>query len=190
MSLRPRRADFILKSGRAFIWPIYKGTYERGDGLKSDYQNETNFYKEHVIQWGKDLERSIDYLETREDIDADNLAYFGVSWGGAMGPIMLAVEERFKVGVLYVAGLMLQRAQPEVDPFNFLPRATVPVLMLNGRYDFFFPLETSQKPFFELLGTPPEHKKMFVYEKGHSVPRTELIKETLNWLDRYLGPVR
>ncbi len=189
-SLRPRRADFILKSGRAFIWPIYKGTYERGDGLKSDYQNETNFYKEHVIQWGKDLERSIDYLETREDIDADNLAYFGVSWGGAMGPIMLAVEERFKVGVLYVAGLMLQRAQPEVDPFNFLPRATVPVLMLNGRYDFFFPLETSQKPFFELLGTPPEHKKMFVYEKGHSVPRTELIKETLNWLDRYLGPVR
>ncbi len=106
-----------------------------------------------------------------------------------MGPIMLAVEERFKVGVLLVAGLAFQKTQPEVDPFNFLSRVTVPVLMLNGRYDFFFPLETSQQPFFDQLGTPPEHKKMFVYEGGHSVPRTELIKETLNWLDRYLGPV-
>ena len=66
----------------------------------------------------------------------------------------------------------------------------VPVLMLNGRYDFFFPLATSQQPFFGFLGTPPEHKRMFVYEDGHSVPRTELIKETLSWLDVYLGPVR
>ena len=106
-----------------------------------------------------------------------------------MGPNMLAVEERLKVGVLRVAGFWFQRAQPEVDQINFVPRVTVPVLMLNGRYDFFFPVETSQKPFFDLLGTPPEHKKMFVYDKGHSVPRTELIKETLNWLDRYLGPV-
>ncbi len=102
---------------------------------------------------------------------------------------MLAVEERFDAGVLLVGGFLFQRAQPEVDQINFVPRITLPVLMLNGRYDFFFPAETSQKPFFELLGTPPEHKKMFVYDKGHSVPRTELIKETLDWLDRYLGPV-
>ena len=62
--------------------------------------------------------------------------------------------------------------------------------MLNGRYDFFFPYETSQKPMFELLGTPSEHKRQVVYETGHSVPRKELVKESLDWLDRYLGPVR
>jgi hypothetical protein len=28
-----------------------------------------------------------------------------------------------------------------------------------------------------------------VYEGGHDVPRTELIKESLAWLDTYLGPV-
>ncbi len=61
--------------------------------------------------------------------------------------------------------------------------------MLNGKYDFFFPYETSQFPFYELLGTPKEHKKMFVYEGGHTVPRTEQIKETLAWLDQYLGPI-
>ena len=61
--------------------------------------------------------------------------------------------------------------------------------MLNGKYDFFFPYETSQLPFYKLLGTPKEHKELFVYDGGHIVPRTALVKETLAWLDRYLGPV-
>jgi hypothetical protein len=49
--------------------------------------------------------------------------------------------------------------------------------------------ETSQLPFCQLLGTPQENKKQSVYEGSHVVPRTELAKETLAWLDRYLGPV-
>jgi hypothetical protein len=43
---------------------------------------------------------------------------------------------------------------------------------------------------FRLLGTPKEHKRRVLYETGHNIPRTELIKETLDWLDHYLGPVR
>jgi eukaryotic-like serine/threonine-protein kinase len=69
-----------------------------------------------------------------------------VSWGGYLGPIMLAIEPRFKAGVLVVAGLKAERGKPEVDAFNFLQRVTVPVLMLNGKYDHVFPIETSQKP--------------------------------------------
>ncbi len=189
-SLEFRNYDFIIKSGRAVIYPIYKGTYERGDDLNSSMPDETNFYKEHVIQWAKDLGRSIDYLETRKDIDADKLAYYGFSWGGRLGGLMLAVEKRFKVGLLNVAGLRFQRKLPEVDPFNFVSRIKMPVLMLNGRYDQFFPYETSQIPMFKLLGTPPEHKRHVVYETGHFVPKTQLIKEMLDWLDRYLGPVK
>ena len=139
--------------------------------------------------WAKDLSRSIDYLETREEIDTDKLAYYGISWGGAMGAIMPVVESRIKTSVLVVAGLLYQRALPEADQINFLPRVKTPVLMLNGKYDFFFPYETSQLPFYKLLGTPEEHKKIFIYEGGHTVPRTERIKETLAWLDQYLGPV-
>ena len=64
------------------------------------------------------------------------------------------------------------------------------MLMLNGKYDFFFPYESSQLPYFELMATPDEHKRLVVHEAGHSFPRTELVKETLAWLDRYLGEVR
>jgi len=68
-------------------------------------------------------------------------------------------------------------------------RVRQPTLILNGELDFFFPKETSQKPLFELLGTPPGDKKRLVYPGGHSVPRAEMMKESLRWLDRYLGPV-
>jgi dienelactone hydrolase len=183
------RLDFLPTSGRAVIFPIYKGTYERGGELHSDYAEATAAYKDYVIMWGKDLARSIDYLETRKDLDAGRVAYYGLSWGGGLGAILPAVEPRIKANVLYVAGLGLQHALPEVDEINYIGRVKQPTLILNGELDFFFPTETSQRPMFELLGTSAEHKKRLVFPGGHSVPRTEMIKESLQWLDRYLGPV-
>lgn len=186
------RLDFVLRSGRVVVYPVYKGTYERGSELRSDVQESTNLYRDHVIAWARDLNRTIDYLETREDIDAGRLAYFGISWGSAIGAIMTAVEPRFKASVLIVGGLMMQDVQPMADPFNFLPRVTIPTLMINGRYDSFFPLETSIKPFFETIGTNAVDKKIIVTDANHFVLTYNaklVIGETLNWLDHYLGPV-
>ncbi|MGB5850554.1 MAG: SUMF1/EgtB/PvdO family nonheme iron enzyme [Ignavibacteriaceae bacterium] len=183
------RTEFLLKSGRALFIPIYKSTFERGDDLVSDYPTLTNFWKDHIIMWTKDFSRSIDYLETRDDIISDKLVYYGASWGGAMGGIIPAVEKRIKAVVLLVAGLQFQKAFTEAEAINFLPRITQPVLMLNGKYDFFFPYESAQIPFFKLLGTKEENKKIIIYEGGHTVPVTEQVKETLLWLDKYLGTV-
>ncbi|MDO8667061.1 MAG: PhoPQ-activated protein PqaA family protein, partial [Gemmatimonadales bacterium] len=176
-------------SGRAVLFPIYQSTYERGDGFETDIANESSTYRDHVIMWAKDFRRSIDYLGTRADIDTSRLAYYGISWGGYLGGLLPAVEPRIHAVVLQVAGLLFQRALPEVDPLNFLPRVTAPVLMLNGSHDHYFPVETSQRPFFRLLGTPPQNKRQVIAEGGHYVPRNQLIGETLAWLDRYLGPV-
>jgi dienelactone hydrolase len=184
------RFDFLVRSGRALLYPIYKGTFERGGDLHSDYPDETAAYKDYVIMWAKDLGRSIDYVETRRDLDAGRIAYCGFSWGAANGPVMTAVEKRIKANVLYVAGMYMQRSLPEVDGVNYVGRVKQPTLVLNGELDFYFPVETSQRPLFELLGTAPADKKRLVYPGGHSVPRTEMIRESLAWLDRYLGPVR
>jgi serine/threonine protein kinase/dienelactone hydrolase len=189
-SVMPKDFDFILRSGRAVLFPVYKSTFERGDGLKTDIPSVTNSYKDHVIMWVKDLSRSIDYLETRPDIDCSKLAYYGVSWGGAMGGIVPAVETRIRVVMLHVAGLSLERSLPEVDALNYVSRVKRPVLMLNGQYDHYFPVETSMKPMFKLLGTPAEQKRSVLYPTGHAVPRNQLIKEVLDWLDHYLGPVQ
>jgi cephalosporin-C deacetylase-like acetyl esterase len=181
--------DFIIKNGRAVLYPVYKGTYERQYEMSGKTNNDISD-REHLIQWYKDLARSIDYLETRSDIDTSKIAYFGFSWGGRVGPIMIVLENRIKTSVLYVAGLAYTGPYPEIDPFNYVNRVKIPTLMLNGKFDADFPYETSQKPLYEMLGSSKENKHQFLYESGHFVPRNELIKETLDWLDKYLGQVK
>jgi len=184
--------DFIIQSGRAVLYPIYKGTCERNDGRTSDVPDETISYRDWVIQLGKDLRRSVDYLETRDDIDVKRLAYYGVSWGAELGPLMLAVEERIKLGIFLVGGLHGCKKLPEVDEVNFAPRVKVPVLMINGKHDYIFPVESSQKPFFEFLGTRDEDKKHILYPGAHGLFRLfsrQIKGDVLGWLDRYLGPV-
>jgi eukaryotic-like serine/threonine-protein kinase len=181
--------SFFMRSGRAVLHPVYKGTYERADTMLSFSTAPTIAYRDAVLTWGKDLRRSVDYIESRAELDGESVAYLGVSLGGRMGGVMMGIEPRFKAGILLVAGLGPLPTRPEVDPLNFLPRVHIPTLMLNGRYDDVFRLETSQLPYFQLLGTPPEHKRHVLYDEGHWVPRDQLIRESLTWLDRYLGPV-
>jgi formylglycine-generating enzyme required for sulfatase activity/cephalosporin-C deacetylase-like acetyl esterase len=181
---------FIVKSGRAAIYPVYKGTYERNDGQYRDVQSNTHTYTEYLIKLVKDLSRTIDYLDTRPDIDTAKLAYHGESWGGWMGGIIPAVEERLKVSILLLGGLSTMKRLPEADPLNYVSRVKIPVLMLNGEFDFIFPLETNVRHMFDLLGTPEEHKVLKIYETDHYLPRNEVIKETLDWLDKYFGPVK
>ena len=182
--------DYLVKGGRLVVWPIYKGMYDRNIGLVTDSPQETSAYRDLMVMLAKDARRTLDYLATRPDVDTSRIAYSGYSFGGRVSPPILAMEPRFKAAVLVVTGLKMERAREEVDPINFLPRVRLPLIMLNGRHDYFFPVETSQKPFFEYLGTPAEHKRWVVYPEAHTVPRTEAMRETMAWLDRYLGPVR
>jgi hypothetical protein len=61
--------------------------------------------------------------------------------------------------------------------------------MVNGRYDFSFPLETNQLLLFRALGAKEPHKRHVLYDGGHRnlVTRPDLIGEILDWFDRYLG---
>ena len=114
----------------------------------------------------------------------------GLSWGAAMGAILPAVEKRVKVSVLMIGGLFLEGAPPEIAQVNFAPRNAAPTLMLNGRADFTFPVETSQRPLFRLLGAPPEHKRHVLFDTGHALKPEQIASEAYAWLDRYLGMVK
>ncbi len=179
--------DFLMKSGRALMFPIYKDTYER---LGNPPDAGTVAERDETIEQADDLRRSVDYLETRDDIDRERLAYFSISWGSERGPIMTSLEKRFKVAVFAAGGCDPDAVLPEADPMNFAPHVKIPVLLINGRYDFVFPLDTCQEPLFRSLGSPAQDKSHVLYDTGHAPPLLPMMKDTLNWLDHYLGPVR
>jgi dienelactone hydrolase len=182
-----------VRNGRAVFYPVYKGTFERGGPeymqlLEVPENWLTHAYTELLVQEIKDFRRSIDYLETRPDIDPDRLAFYGMSWGGNMGFIIPAVEDRLRANVIVAGGLM-GIGRPESTDLTYIHRVTLPTLILNGKYDVFYPPETSSRPALDLLGTPEEDKNLILYDTDHIPPRAEYIKETLTWLDKYLGPV-
>jgi formylglycine-generating enzyme required for sulfatase activity/dienelactone hydrolase len=184
-----RLITFLTRTGRAVVYPIYKSTYERGDDFAGRMHASASV-RDHVLQWVKDARRAIDYVESRNDLDARKIAFIGLSWGADVAPIVLAVEDRLKLGIFIAGGLPRERLLPEVDPIHFAPHVRQPVLMINGRYDWMDPLELSQLPLFRLLGSPGDGKRHFVAEGGHGPAPEVVYKETQAWLDRHLGPVR
>jgi formylglycine-generating enzyme required for sulfatase activity/dienelactone hydrolase len=183
--------DFLVMSGRAVMYPVYYGTYERYY-VGNDPPRTSRTYSETLIRYVNDCRRSIDYLEGRDDIDPKKIAYYGFSYGTRIGPIVLAQENRVSVGILACGGFSAGVHRPESDALNFAPRVRIPVLMIGGKYDMTFPVPL-QKAMFDFLGTPPERKKWVLLNMGHglSTPsRSQVTKEILDWLDLYFGPVR
>jgi type II secretory pathway pseudopilin PulG len=180
---------YIIQSGRAVMYPVYQDTYERRTrhtmpGASQDFGV--------TVMRAKDVERALDYLETRPDIARDKVAYLGVSMGAAEGVIYATLaQDRLKAAVFLDGGYFLDPPHAGGDQADFAPRLKIPVLMVNGRYDFTFSLERSQEPLFRMLGTPAADKKHVVLETPHDVraDRADLVKEVLGWLDKYLGRV-
>jgi dienelactone hydrolase len=182
--------DFLMKNGIAVVMPIYKSTYERRGTMPGEIHgpNQSHLYRDYLIKWVKDLSRTIDYLESRTDFDTGKIGLYTHSWGGVIGAYIPAVEKRVGLCV-HVLGGFWGKALPEADQINYLPRVKVPVLMLNGKYDMTFPFDAEVKPYFDFLGTPQKDKVLKVYESDHWVPKNEMIRETLDWLEKYFGPV-
>jgi len=183
-------AGFIPRSGRVLVLPLFMGTYERDDStfsLTKSVPDSTMAMRNLVVQWVQDLRRTVDFLETRQDLRSDRVGFYGASWGGAMAPLALALEPRIRAAVLSSAGYLETPTRPEIFQPYFAPRVRAPVLMLNGRYDTVFPHETSQLAFFRQLGTPAADKSMHVAPNGHTVPMEDAIPLTLAWFDKYLG---
>jgi formylglycine-generating enzyme required for sulfatase activity/DNA-binding winged helix-turn-helix (wHTH) protein len=182
--------DFIVKSGRVFVYPVYQGTFSRWSAAWNSRDDVRNVRE--WIERRSDLGRTIDYLETRPDMDTSRIAYFGSSLGASFALPLIALEPRLKVAVLLSGGFIAGPMPPSINPINYASRITIPVLMVNGRFDYFFPVETAQLPLFNQLGTAAQHKRHVILETGHgTLPRSGILNETLGWLDNYLGtPVR
>jgi dienelactone hydrolase len=178
--------DFVIQSGRAVAYPVYKGTYER---TATPSAPDTVAGRDTLIQASKDLGRSIDYLESRADIDSKRIAYMGTSMGAAIGVIFAGVEERLKTVIFLDGGFVYEKPLPGADQADFAARIKAPTLLISGKYDWIL---LGKDALLRLIGTPSAEKKLVYFDTPHDVSeqRADLIREVVAWLDRYLGKIQ
>ena len=89
-------------------------------------------------------------------------------------------------------GFAVQEDQLSIDErIGLARRLTIPILMLGGSRDSILPVDPNQRALFRSFGTPEQDKRMQIFQDaGHwPLPMNEVIRESVDFLDRYLGPV-
>jgi pimeloyl-ACP methyl ester carboxylesterase len=111
-------------------------------------------------------------------------------WGGGRGSIIPAIEQRIRA-IILIGAVFYYWNPPDYNPINLAPRITAPVLIQNGRYDFFVSTEREIQPLLRIFGTPERDKALKLYEAGHAVwLRMEQQKDEIDFLDKCFGPVK
>jgi dienelactone hydrolase/heme/copper-type cytochrome/quinol oxidase subunit 2 len=174
---------YLIDEGYAIIHPIYHNTFGREKTLRTFWASESEDYKNTIVKIGQDYKRSLDYIQSRNDFNFDNMSYFGYSWGSTTSNYLLAIDNRIKAAVICVGGLMLQKSKKEIEAHYYVRRIKTPILHIVGKEDGIFGFEENYKPWKKLIGTPKEKLKLIELDDvGHGLPWDTIIKHHSNWI--------
>jgi uncharacterized protein len=158
------------------------------------------------IQVVKDLQRAVDVLRSRPNVDDDRIAYVGFSWGGATGALFVGIERRLETAALvvghggqvshatgpegfkHIASLSCARrvawirAMAPIEPLRFVGHANIPLLLQNGTLDNLIPNPDAA----ELHAAAPQTKEVRWYDAGHNLNQ-QAVADRLKWLQEKIG---
>jgi dienelactone hydrolase len=159
------------------------------------------------IQLIKDLQRAVDVLRARANVDDARIAYQGISYGGAMGALFVGVERRIRAAALVVGdgGLVSHFTGPEdfdfmtslscaaradwlgamtpIEPIRFIAHASPTALLLqSGRQDNLVPAADAQA----LHAAAPQPRTILWYEAGHGLNQQATL-DRMDWLHEVIG---
>ena len=163
--------------------------------------------RDEQIQLIKDLQRAVDVLRARANVDGERIAYHGTSYGGAMGALFVGIERRITAAVLVVpdGGLVSHftgpddvnfmaslscatrvawlRAMTPVEPIRFIAHSPPTALLVqSGRLDNLVPAADAQA----LHAAVPEPTTIRWYDAGHGLNQQALF-DRLDWLHEKIG---
>lgn len=163
-----------------------------GGGKKLPYWG-----RDLITQTVFDLRRAVDFLETRPEVDAGRIGFFGISLGGFIGTVFSGIEPRARVPVIALAGagisiLFADGVIPDpadeflyyIEPLNFVEKISPrPLLMINARKDEIVPPAASEL----LYDRAKQPKKIIWYDTTHRrIPQEEAFGEAVKWYDEHL----
>lgn len=192
-------------AGRGAVVLAVDAPWVRRNGLP-DFSPRDSIEQVQLIV---DLQRAVDVLLSRSDVDPARLAYVGGSYGGAMGSLFAGIERRLKAFVLFVpdGGLVahftasngtplgplaslepstrerwLAAMQP-IEPILFIHRAAPAALLFqNGRQDQLVANDDAAA----LHAAASEPKQVLWYDAGHGL-NPQARADRLAWLVNRVG---
>lgn len=183
-----------------------EGTHHGTHHLGMWWWNSRGYTPAGVEAWN--CMRALDYLETRDEVDADRMGVTGRSGGGAYSWWIAAIDERIKVAVPvagitsmqnYVADhcveghcdcMFMLNTQRWDFPMVAALVAPRPLLIANSDKDRIFPLDgvvdvyQKTKQIYELYGA--EDKLGLHLTEGPHKDTQELRVGAFRWLNRFL----
>lgn len=159
----------------------------RSNGGYRNYTLPNSGFETWLLNWYNELGRTIDYLESQTQTFGDRFFYYGHSYGAGTALPLLALEPRLSGAILAIGGIRPQQMPLElIDPVNYVPRITMPILYMAASLDPIFPYLRSQIPFLDLVGTPEADVRFVSYPGGHNWPsRKVMLNESVAFLEKY-----
>ena len=191
--------DLFLKNGYAVLRIDFSEHGERKEDVY-DFSltgNYKHWSRDIISQTVFDLRRAVDFIETREELDAQRIGYYGISLGGITGTIFCGIDDRIKVPIVALAGGQLNLLYEKealtkeakdfvsiIEPLNFVKQiAPRPFLMLNAKNDEIVPPLMSTL----LFKAAQEPKEIIWYDAKHrDAPLDIIFGDGLNWFKKYL----
>lgn len=184
---------------------LTEAPFNRPEHQGQGYPTLTKSDRDTQIQLVIDLQRAVDLLSARSDVDPDRLAYIGYSFGGMTGGLLAGVERRIRAYVLAVAdgGMVTHFTgaddQGRTNPFSrlsheqkdswlqamlpiesiyFVSHAAPATLFFQAglKDDVVLPSDGLR---YQQAGSEPKAVKW--YDAGHGLP-PEAFKDQINWL--------
>jgi dienelactone hydrolase len=158
------------------------------------------------VQLIVDLQRAVDVLLARPDVDPARLAYVGRSYGGATGALFAGVERRIKTYILASAdgGITTRFTEPgapqpppefaaqarawlaamqPIEGIRFVARANGSIFFQNGRQD---PVVTPARAEALHAAAAGVQKEVRWYEAAHALNPAAYVDQ-LRWLSQTVG---
>jgi dienelactone hydrolase len=193
------RGIYIAKHGAVVI--VIDAPFNRRQGGPMTF---TPADSAEQVQLIVDLQRAVDVLVARPDVDSARLAYVGRSYGGATGALFAGVERRLKTYILASAdggittrfttpggprpqmpqerlNAWLAAMQP-IEGYHFVGRANAPILFQNGRRD---PVVTAERA-EALHAAATGNKEVRWYDAEHALNAAAYVDQ-LRWLAQTVG---
>jgi dienelactone hydrolase len=173
--------------------------------------NEPEKRTEQYLQAITDLQRAIDLLLARSDVDPNRIAYVGHSYGAQWGAVLAALDKRIKTAVLMAgvpsaASIWLEATNDaslvgfrknlpqgvlekfvevynKLDAVKFVPHAAPVSLLFQFGYQERYIHDHHMRQYAEAASQP---KQVKWYDAGHDLLSMEALLDRENWLRKEL----